>query len=163
MKTVALILTILFAPLSAHALCTGGFDGTLGKEVLCSELGALGDLRYDRDANGTVKQKRSDAQIKTYVVQFVKDRFKNRGLRLDEGNIRISEETVDFDLYNLNGEKAYSFSLDKASGVPVNEKATQESRKSVNARRSAERSALLNDIKRLKQRLSDLSSEKGEK
>ena len=33
----------------------------------------------------------------------------------------------------------------------------------VNARRSAERSALLNDIKRLKQRLSDLSSEKGEK
>ncbi len=163
MKTVALILTILFAPLSAHALCTGGFDGTLGKEVLCSELGALGDLRYDRDANGTVKQKRSDAQIKTYVVQFVKDRFKNRGLRLDEGNIRISEETVDFDLYNLNGEKAYSFSLDKASGVPVNEKATQESRKSVNARRSAERSALLNDIKRLKQRLSDLSSKKGEK
>lgn len=163
MKTVALILTILFAPLSAHALCTGGFDGTLGKEVLCSELGALGDLRYDRDANGTVKQKRSDAQIKTYVVQFVKDRFKNRGLRLDEGNIRISEETVDFDLYNLNGEKAYSFSLDKASGVPVNEKATQESRKSVNARRSAERSALLNDIKRLKQRLSDLSSKKGKK
>lgn len=163
MKTVALILTILFAPLSAHALCTGGFDGTLGKEVLCSELGALGDLRYDRDANGTVKQKRSDAQIKTYVVQFVKDRFKNRGLRLDEGNIRISEETVDFDLYNLNGEKAYSFSLDKASGVPVNEKATQESRKSVNARRSAERSALLNNIKRLKQRLSDLSSKKGEK
>lgn len=163
MKTVALILTILFAPLSAHALCTGGFDGTLGKEVLCSELGALGDLRYDRDANGTVKQKRSDAQIKTYVVQFVKDRFKNRGLRLDEGNIRISEETVDFDLYNLNGEKAYSFSLDKASGVPVNEKATQESRKSVNARRSAERSALLNDIKRLKQRLSDLSSKRGEK
>lgn len=163
MKTVALILTILFAPLSAHALCTGGFDGTLGKEVLCSELGALGDLQYDRDANGTVKQKRSDAQIKTYVVQFVKDRFKNRGLRLDEGNIRISEETVDFDLYNLNGEKAYSFSLDKASGVPVNEKATQESRKSVNARRSAERSALLNDIKRLKQRLSDLSSKKGEK
>ena len=163
MKTVALILTILFAPLSAHALCTGGFDGTLGKEVLCSELGALGDLRYDRDANGTVKQKRFDAQIKTYVVQFVKDRFKNRGLRLDEGNIRISEETVDFDLYNLNGEKAYSFSLDKASGVPVNEKATQESRKSVNARRSAERSALLNDIKRLKQRLSDLSSKKGEK
>lgn len=163
MKTIALILTILFAPLSAHALCTGGFDGTLGKEVLCSELGALGDLRYDRDANGTVKQKRSDAQIKTYVVQFVKDRFKNRGLRLDEGNIRISEETVDFDLYNLNGEKAYSFSLDKASGVPVNEKATQESRKSVNARRSAERSALLNDIKRLKQRLSDLSSKKGEK
>lgn len=163
MKTVALILTILFAPLSAHALCTGGFDGTLGKEVLCSELGALGDLRYDRDANGTVKQKRSDAQIKTYVVQFVKDRFKNRGLRLDEGNIRISEETVDFDLYNLNGEKAYSFSLDKASGVPVNEKAAQESRKSVNARRSAERSALLNDIKRLKQRLSDLSSKKGEK
>lgn len=163
MKTVALILTILFAPLSAHALCTGGFDGTLGKEVLCSELGALGDLRYDRDANGTVKQKRSDAQIKTYVVQFVKDRFKNRGLRLDEGNIRISEETVDFDLYNLNGEKAYSFSLDKASGVPANEKATQESRKSVNARRSAERSALLNDIKRLKQRLSDLSSKKGEK
>lgn len=163
MKTVALILTILFAPLSAHALCTGGFDGTLGKEVLCSELGALGDLRYDRDANGTVRQKRSDAQIKTYVVQFVKDRFKNRGLRLDEGNIRISEETVDFDLYNLNGEKAYSFSLDKASGVPVNEKATQESRKSVNARRSAERSALLNDIKRLKQRLSDLSSKKGEK
>ena len=158
-----MILTILFAPLSAHALCTGGFDGTLGKEVLCSELGALGDLRYDRDANGTVKQKRSDAQIKTYVVQFVKDRFKNRGLRLDEGNIRISEETVDFDLYNLNGEKAYSFSLDKASGVPVNEKATQESRKSVNARRSAERSALLNDIKRLKQRLSDLSSKKGEK
>ena len=163
MKTVALILTILFAPLSAHALCTGGFDGTLGKEVLCSELGALGDLRYDRDANGTVKQKRSDAQIKTYVVQFVKDRFKNRGLRLDEGNIRISEETVDFDLYNLNGEKAYSFSLDKASGVPANEKATQEARKSVNARRSAERSALLNDIKRLKQRLSDLSSKKGEK
>lgn len=163
MKTVALILTILFAPLSAHALCTGGFDGILGKEVLCSELGALGDLRYDRDANGTVKQKRSDAQIKTYIVQFVKDRFKNRGLRLDEGNIRISEETVDFDLYNLNGEKAYSFSLDKASGVPVNEKATQESRKSVNARRSAERSALLNDIKRLKQRLSDLSSKKGEK
>lgn len=163
MKTVALILTILFAPLSAHALCTGGFDGTLGKEVLCSELGALGDLRYDRDANGTVRQKRSDAQIKTYVVQFVKDRFKNRGLRLDEGNIRISEETVDFDLYNLNGEKAYSFSLDKASGVPVNEKATQESRKSVNARRSAERSALLNDIKRLKQRLSDLSSKRGEK
>ena len=163
MKTVALILTILFAPLSAHALCTGGFDGTLGKEVLCSELGALGDLRYDRDANGTVKQKRSDAQIKTYVVQFVKDRFKNRGLRLDEGNIRISEETVDFDLYNLHGEKAYSFSLDKASGVPANEKATQESRKSVNARRSAERSALLNDIKRLKQRLSDLSSKKGEK
>lgn len=163
MKTVALILTILFAPLSAHALCTGGFDGTLGKEVLCSELGALGDLQYDRDANGTVKQKRSDAQIKTYIVQFVKDRFKNRGLRLDEGNIRISEETVDFDLYNLNGEKAYSFSLDKASGVPVNEKATQESRKSVNARRSAERSALLNDIKRLKQRLSDLSSKKGEK
>ena len=163
MKTGALILTILFAPLSAHALCTGGFDGTLGKEVLCSELGALGDLRYDRDANGTVKQKRSDAQIKTYVVQFVKDRFKNRGLRLDEGNIRISEETVDFDLYNLNGEKAYSFSLDKASGVPVNEKATQESRKSVNARRSAERSALLNNIKRLKQRLSDLSSKKGEK
>lgn len=163
MKTVALILTILFAPLSAHALCTGGFDGTLGKEVLCSELGALGDLRYDRDTNGTVRQKRSDAQIKTYVVQFVKDRFKNRGLRLDEGNIRISEETVDFDLYNLNGEKAYSFSLDKASGVPVNEKATQESRKSVNARRSAERSALLNDIKRLKQRLSDLSSKKGEK
>ena len=167
MKTVALILTILFAPLSAHALCTGGFDGTLGKEVLCSELGALGDLRYDRDANGTVKQKRSDAQIKTYVVQFVKDRFKNHGVVLSEkdvkGNIRISEETVDFDLYNLNGEKAYSFSLDKASGVPVNEKATQESRKSVNARRSAERSALLNDIKRLKQRLSDLSSKKGEK
>lgn len=163
MKTAVLILTFLFVPLSAHALCTGGFDGTLGKEVLCSELGALGDLLYDRDANGTVRQKRSDAQIKTYVVQFVKDRFKNRGLKLDEGNVRVNEKTVDFDLYNLNGEKAYSFSLDKASGVPANEKVLQESRKAVDARRSAERSALLNDIKRLKQRQSDLSSKKGKK
>ncbi|HBO59246.1 MAG TPA: hypothetical protein DD624_04990 [Alphaproteobacteria bacterium] len=163
MKTAALILTFLFVPLSAHALCTGGFDGTLGKEVLCSELGTLGDLQYDRDANGTVKQKRSDAQIKTYVVQFVKDRFKNRGLKLDEGNVRVNDKTVDFDLYDLNGEKVYSFSLDKASGIPANEKILQESRESVDARRSAERSALLNDIKRLKQRQSDLSSKKGKK
>lgn len=158
MKTKALILALLICPAAANALCSGGYDGAKGKDFGCSELGGMGDLQYERDGTGAVVNKRTDAQIKSYVVDFVKDRFKNHGVVLSEKDVKVGEKTVDFDLFNQNGDKVYSYSLDKETGVSANEKELFDHRAQTDAARKAERGVLLDNIKRLKQLRAELES-----
>ena len=150
METKVLILALALFPLTANALCSGGFDGPKGKDYGCSELGGLGDLLYERDASGAVVTKRTDAQIKAFVVDFVKDRFKNHGVVLSEKDVKVGETTVVFDLFNQNGDKVFTYSLNKETGIPANEKEIDEHRRQVDATRKTERDALIDRIKRLK-------------
>lgn len=158
MKTKLVILALLICPAVANALCSGGFDGPKGKDFGCSELGGLGDLLYERDATGAVVNKRTDAQIKAYVVDFVKDRFKNHGVVLSEKDVKVGDKTVDFDLFNQNGDKVYFYSLNKETGVSANEKELFDHRAQVDATRKTERGVLLDNIKRLKQLRAELES-----
>ncbi len=155
---VLLLFFALFCAAEARATCVGGFDGMEANIYGCSELRALGDLTYERNADGTVVKKRSDAEIKQYVVDFVKDRFKNRGVKLEEKDVKVGAQTVSFDLFNQNGDKIFSYTLDKTTGVPENETALEESRKAVDAKRTATRRSRLSEIERLKKYQAELEN-----
>lgn len=150
MKMILLMIGLWLSAVPADASCVGGFDGTEGNMFGCSELGDLGDLAYERNAQGVVMKKRTDAEIKAYVADFVKDRFKNRGVKVNAEDIKVRAETVDFDLLNQNGDKIYSFSLSKDGGIPKNEEALMESRKAVDAKKAAQKNDALKRIEKLK-------------
>lgn len=130
----------------AQAVCSGGFDGRGGMDSGCSEMGALGELIYKRDDAGRVLRKRNDAEIKDYLVTTVEKRLERRGITMKDKNgapvIKIDRDTVTFDLFNQNGEKIYTYTVDVAKGVPQNEKdiiAARESYDAQKARAKADR------------------------
>ena len=142
MKYFFLILAFLFCSAQAQAACSGGFDGSAGDEQGCSEMGALGDLIYKRNKAGKVIGQRSDAEIRAYLISKVEERLKGRGVSMkdNKGNssIIINSDTVVFDVYNQNGDKVYTYTVDKEQGVPENEKEIIASRKAYDAQKSAQ-------------------------
>lgn len=126
MKHVLLVLGFLFFSGNAQAVCSGGFDGADSTSLGCSEMGALGDLIYKRDASGKVLGKRNDAEIRQYLTTLVEERLNGRGITMKDADgqtsIVVKEETVTFDLYNQNGDIVYTYTVDLEKGVPVNEK-----------------------------------------
>lgn len=123
---------LLLGQAPAFAVCSGGFDGSDGSLSGCSEMGALGDLIYERDQTGRVMRKRDDAEIKQYLMKTVEDRLKKRGISMKNKDgqpvIKINQENVVFDLFNQNGDKIFTYTVDMEKGVPQNEKDVIESR-----------------------------------
>ncbi len=154
MKYAVLVLGILlFGQTSAFAVCSGGFDGSAGTLTGCSEMGALGDLIYERDQTGKVLHKRDEAEIKQYLVTTVEKRLKKRGISMKNKDgqpvIEFNQDTVSFDLFNQNGDKIYTYTVDTAKGVPQNEKSVIESRETYDAQKAklkAERKGRLGKI-----------------
>lgn len=137
----------------ALAVCSGGFDGSGETRTGCSEMGALGDLIYERDPSGRVLRKRDDAEIKKYLVTTVEERLKKRGVSMKnkdgQPEIKIDREKVVFDLFNQNGDKVFTYTVDMEKGVPQNEKAVIEAREAYDAqkaKRKAERKGRLEKI-----------------
>ncbi len=139
MKHILFILSFLFLSQNAFAACSGGFDGAAAALSGCSEMGALGDLIYKRDENGKVLGKRTPDEIKEYLVSLIEERFGGRGVTLNNRNgrksIKVDEESVTFDLFNLNGDKIYTYTVDLEKGIPENEKDLLDSRNSYEARK----------------------------
>lgn len=143
MKKIFLILVFLLWAEDAPAVCSGGFDGTDATLSGCSEMGALGDLLYKRNDRGMVIGKRSNAEIKTYLISVVEDRLKSRGVTMKDQNgqshISINEKEAVFDLFSQNGDKVYTYTVDLESGIPENEKELIASRNAYNAKKAAEK------------------------
>ena len=75
LKTAALVFGAVLAWNGrAFAVCSGGMDGADSTFSGCSELGGLGNLVYERDAAGNVTRKRSEAEIKNYLVETIEKR-----------------------------------------------------------------------------------------
>lgn len=147
MKVFAAALMLFLSATSARALCVGGVDGPNKQATICSELGSLGDLRYERE-NGAIKRKRTDKEIREFVKGFVDDHFKNHGVRAD--NVKVGDKTVTFDAVSVNGDKLYSFALDKETGTPANERLVTENRPVVEKKRADLRKSRLNELDRIR-------------
>ena len=123
---------LLLGQAPVFAACSGGLDGSDRTLSGCSEIGALGDLIYERDQTGRVMRKRDDAEIKQYLMKTVEDRLKKRGISMKNKDgqpvIKINQENVVFDLFNQNGDKIFTYTVDMEKGVPQNEKDVIESR-----------------------------------
>lgn len=165
MKKYALLLFVLFSipvsPAFADA-CSGGYDGN--QAFGCSEMGALGDLVYERDpGTGVVLHKRSDDEIKQHLQKAVNERLGARGVRLTDAkgssNVIINDETITFDLFNQNGEKIYTFVIDKEKGVPENEKPIIDSRKVYDNQKAQARARRLERIRKLQDMADKLKAE----
>lgn len=126
MKYTVLMLGFLLLSGNAQAVCSGGFDGADATFLGCAEMGALGNLIYKRDDSGRVLGKRNETEIKQYLTSIVEDRLKSRGITMKnkEGqtSIVIDNENITFDLFNQNGDKVYTYTVDMEEGVPSNEK-----------------------------------------
>lgn len=137
MKHVFLILGLLFFSGNVQAVCSGGFDGADSTFLGCAEMGALGNLVYKRDDAGNVLGKRDDAEIRQHLTSVVEERLKNRGITMKDENgktsIIIDNESVTFDLFNQNGDKIYTYTVDLEEGVPANEKDIISSRNAYEA------------------------------
>ena len=139
MKYTLLVLFFLLFSGNAQAACSGGFDGAGSAFESCSEMGELGDLIYKRDDTGKVLGRRNDAEIREYLISVVEKRLENRGVTMknSEGqtNIVIDDEKVSFDLYYLNGDLMYNYTVDLEKGIPENEKELISSRERYKARK----------------------------
>lgn len=169
MKYIILVFTafVLSASL-AEATCVGGFDGNEKNYFGCSELGGMGDLLYERDINGNVVKKRSDAEIKDYIVSVIDNRLSVRGISVyDENNgtshIEINQDTVTFNIYNDNKEKVYTYIVDKRSGVPQNEEELIGARNQIKQERAAKKTETVTRMQRLKDLLQTIQVEEIEK
>ena len=140
MKRIFLVLGLLLWSEGASAVCSGGFDGADATFSGCSEMGGLGDLVYKRNANGIVTGKRSEAEIKSYLVSVVEERLQGRGITMkdDKGqsHVSVNETTAVFDLFNQNGDKVFTYTVDLEKGVPANEKDLIDAREAYDAEKS---------------------------
>lgn len=153
MKHIFFVLSFLFLSGNAFAVCSGGFDGADATLSGCSEIGELGDLIYKRDDDGKVLGKRTAEEIKNYVVAVVESRLSGRGItftdRNGKRNIAVNEKSVVFDLFNQNGDKVYTYTVDLATGVPDNEKELIDSRKEYDNRKTEARQERKDRIARM--------------
>ncbi|MBR4126378.1 MAG: hypothetical protein IKR09_02225 [Alphaproteobacteria bacterium] len=140
MKRVLLLLGLLFWSESAVAVCSGGFDGADSTLLGCSEMGGLGDLVYKRDDNGRVLGKRSEAEIKSHLVSTVEERLKGRGVTMKDKNgkpsVTVNDDNIVFDLFNQNGDKVFTYTVDLEKGLPVNEKDIISSREAYDTKKA---------------------------
>ena len=140
MKRVLLLLGLLFWSENAVAVCSGGFDGADSTLSGCSEMGGLGDLVYKRDGNGRVLGKRSEAEIKSYLVSSVEERLKGRGVTMKDKNgkpsVTVNDDNIVFDLFNQNGDKVFTYTVDLEKGVPANEKDIISSREAYDTKKA---------------------------
>ena len=168
MKYALLILGLfLCCQTSAFAVCSGGFDGSDGALSGCSEMGALGDIIYERDPSGRVLRKRDDNEIKQYLVTTVEERLKKRGISMKNKDgqpvININQESVVFDLFNQNGDKIFTYTVDMEKGVPQNEKDVIEAREAYDqkkAKSKAERKGRLDKIQAMADKINAEEIEK---
>ena len=140
MKRVLLLLGLLFWSENVVAVCSGGFDGADSTLLGCSEMGGLGDLVYKRDDNGRVLGKRSEAEIKSYLVSAVEERLKGRGVTMKDKNgkpsVAVNDDNIVFDLFNQNGDKVFTYTVDLEKGVPANEKDIISSREAYDTKKA---------------------------
>ena len=105
MKRILLLLGLLVLSENAAAVCSGGFDGADSSLQGCSEMGGLGDLIYKRDANGLVLGKRSEAEIKSYLISTVEDRLKGRGVTMKDKNgkpsVTVNDNNIVFERHHF--------------------------------------------------------------
>lgn len=158
-KTAALVFGAVLAWNGrAFAVCSGGMDGADSTFAGCSELGGLGNLVYERDAAGNVTRKRSEAEIKSYLVETVEKRMERRGVKMKNADgrpeIEIGRGRAVFSVFNQNGDKIYTYTVDLEESVPYNEKDIISSRASYDAKKANETEQNLNRIKAV-QRLGD--------
>ncbi|MBR1778189.1 MAG: hypothetical protein IJ752_06365 [Alphaproteobacteria bacterium] len=167
MKYILLILGFFFLSANAQAVCSGGFDGSDATFQGCSEMGDVGELIYKRDNDGKVIGKRSDAEIKSYLVSTVEKRLKNRGITMkdQDGNmsIIINDDTVVFDVFNQNGEKVYTYTVDKERGIPANEKDIIAARQSYDVQKAAQREERKSRIARMQALADQIKAEEIDK
>ncbi len=126
MKHLFFILSFLFLSQNAFAACSGGYDGANAALSGCSEIGNFEDLIYKRDDNGMVLGKRTPAELKSYLISEIENRLGGRGVTLNDRNgkqsVTVNEKNVVFDLFDLNGDKIYTYTIDLETGIPENEK-----------------------------------------
>lgn len=163
MKKLYLALAFLIFHSQAVALCIGGYDGTTGNLSGCSEIGDFGSLIYERNESGLIIKKRNDEEIKSYIQNFVRDRFKNRGITVKNEDIKIYGNTITFDIRNQNGDKVYTYTLSKDGGLIENEQRNVDARTLVDQRKRAESNFRLNRINRMKTRKEELKKEQAMK
>ncbi|GEM_PF-2151860 len=159
LKTAALVFGAVLAWNGrAFAVCSGGMDGADSTFSGCSELGGLGNLVYERDAAGNVTRKRSEAEIKNYLVETIEKRMERRGVKMKNADgkpeIKINQSQAVFSVFNQNGDKIYTYTVDLEEGVPYNEKDIISSRVSYDAKKANETAQNLERIKAV-ERLGD--------
>ena len=122
----------------ASARAAGDEDPFAGR----MEVGSFGDLTYVRNKEGAILRKRSDDDIREYVVSTVAESLKSSGLSaLPPGQsdlkkaVIVDDRTVRFDVYDKNGDKLYSYVIDRESGFTEAEKAMDENRQARTRRR----------------------------
>ena len=144
MKYIGMVLSVLlFSQSVAWAVCSGGFDGNAGNLSGCSEIGSFGDLIYERDQTGRVLRKRDENEIKQYLVTTVEERMKRRGISMKNKDgqpvIKVNKENVVFDLFNQNGDKIFTYTVDIEKGIPQNEKEVIEARENYDRQKEKEK------------------------
>ncbi len=122
----------------ASARAAGDEDPFAGR----MEVGSFGDLAYVRNKEGAILRKRSDDDIREYVVSKVAESLKSSGLSaLPPGSsdlkkaVILDDKTVRFDVYDKNGDKLYSYVIDRETGFTESEKALNENRQARTRRR----------------------------
>ena len=168
MRYAILILGFLFLSVpQAFAVCSGGLDGKNAAFSGCSEMGELGDLIYERDQTGRVLRKRSEGENKQYLIQTVEERFKNRGVTMKnkdgEPVITINRDNVVFDVFNQNGDKIYTYTVDVEKGIPQNEKDVIEARNQYDSAKAQRKEVKRNRMKRLEALAEKIQAEQDEK
>ena len=140
MKKTLLILGLLLLSENAQAVCSGGFDGSEPDFQGCSEMGGLGDLVNKRDDKGNITGKRSEAEIKEYLISVVEDKLKSRGITMKGKNgkpsITVKEKEITFDIFNQNGDRVFTYTVDKEKGIPANEKKIIDAREAYDAHKA---------------------------
>lgn len=165
--TVLALVFLLSGAAPAFAACSGGLDGSDRTLSGCSEIGALGDIIYERDQTGRVLRKRNDAEIKQYLVTTVEDRLKKRGISMKNKDgqpvIKIDRENVVFDLFNQNGDKIFTYTVDMEKGVPQNERDVIEARETYDQQKAKSKAERKGRIEKIQAMADKIKAEEIEK
>ena len=105
-------------------------------------------------------RKRDAAEIKQYLMKTVEDRLKKRGISMKNKDgqpvIKINQENVVFDLFNQNGDKIFTYTVDMEKGVPQNEFVVIASREAYDlqkAKGKAERKGRIEKIQAMAEKI----------
>lgn len=144
----------------APARAAGDEDPFAGR----MEVGSFGDLAYVRNKEGAILRKRSDDDIREYVISKVAESLKSSGLSaLPPGQpdlkkaVILDDKTVRFNVYDKNGDKLYSYVIDRESGYTEAEKALNENRQLRTQRREEMIRKNREETRRRKEMLKQLS------
>ncbi len=139
MKKTAFLLACLLAAFSARA-----DDDAFYGQV---KIGSFGDLAYERNAEGKIIKKRSDADIKQYVADTVDKTLRTRGLSVfpDRKNrdlnkaVTVTPDKISFNVYDQSGMMLFPFSVDRKKSLTQTEIPSAERKKALQKAEAEER------------------------